>query len=123
MKGKSQIGRQRYSADVEADFTGRPQKFGSYDEAAEAKEGAEKGDGTEASGYVQASLGPFRCDNCMHFQDPNGCDHPAVTSDPEVKGKVEPGGCCNYFKSKRNSEAPPTSNESAEYEGVDLGRE
>lgn len=60
----------------------------------------QKGDGTAASGYVTPDLGPFECDNCVHFQAPTTCDQPQVVSDPEVGGQVDAKGCCNFFKSK-----------------------
>lgn len=61
-----------------------------------------KGDGTAQSGYATPDLGPFECENCQHFQEPNSCNHPEVQSDPEVNGQVDPEGCCNYFKSAGN---------------------
>lgn len=60
----------------------------------------EPGDGTQQSGYVTPDLGPFECDNCVHFQAPSACDHPEVVSDPEVNGQVDAKGCCNFFKSQ-----------------------
>jgi hypothetical protein len=59
----------------------------------------EPGDGTAASGYRTPDLGPATCQNCVHFQEPSSCDHPAVIADPEVQGQVDPGGWCNTFKS------------------------
>lgn len=63
---------------------------------------SEKGDGTAQAGYATPDLGPFECENCVHFQPPNQCDHPQVISDPEVQGNVDPEGCCNFFKSAHN---------------------
>lgn len=61
--------------------------------------GGEPGDGTVSSGYVTPDLGPFECENCIHFEAPGSCNHPTVVSDPEVQGNVDPEGCCNFFKS------------------------
>lgn len=60
---------------------------------------AEPGDGTALAGYVTPDLGPFECENCVHFTAPSTCDHAVVIADPEVNGQVDPEGCCNYFKS------------------------
>jgi hypothetical protein len=112
--------RHRYAADVEAAFTGRPQKFGTYDEQAETATDAQKGDGTEMSGYVSPDMGPFSCSTCVHFQSGRNeeekgggeenaglprksCDHPIVVADPEVKGEVDAAGCCNYWKKNTES--------------------
>jgi hypothetical protein len=62
----------------------------------------EAGDGTAQAGYVTPDLGPFECENCIHFEEPNSCNHPQVMSDPEVQGQVDPEGCCNFFKSAHN---------------------
>lgn len=66
----------------------------------------EQGDGTQASGYVTPDLGPFECENCQHFQPenpeyPKNCDHPKVVADQDVD-RVDPEGCCNFFKSAHN---------------------
>jgi hypothetical protein len=74
------------------------------------------GDGTAQSGYVTPDLGPFECENCVHFQPPGQCDHPQVTSDPEVQGKVDPESCCNFFKSAhRQSQEQEHSEESTDH--------
>jgi hypothetical protein len=62
----------------------------------------EQGDGTQASGYVTPDLGPFECENCIHFDGQSRCNHPQVISDPEVNGQVEAESCCNFFKSAHN---------------------
>lgn len=62
----------------------------------------EQGDGTAQSGYVTPDLGPFECDNCIHFDGQSRCNHPQVQSDQEVQGNVDPEGCCNFFKSAHN---------------------
>jgi hypothetical protein len=62
----------------------------------------QQGDGTQASGYVTPDLGPFECENCIHFDGQSRCNHPQVISDPEVQGQVDPEGCCNFFKSAHN---------------------
>jgi hypothetical protein len=111
--------RRKYAADVEAEFSERPQPYGTYDQATEDRADAERGEGTEQSGYVTPELGPFRCDNCTHYllamgpprreqrltsEEGSGqgrCDHPIVLSDPEVSdGRVDADGCCNYFRSR-----------------------
>ena len=58
--------------------------------------------GTQQSGYVTPDLGPFECENCVHFQPPSECNQPEVVSDPEVGGQVDPQGCCNFFESAHN---------------------
>ncbi|HEX3156787.1 MAG TPA: hypothetical protein VHV32_19315 [Candidatus Angelobacter sp.] len=62
----------------------------------------EPGDGTAQAGYVTPDLGPFECENCIHFDGQSQCNHPTVQGDPEVQGNVEPEGCCNFFKSDHN---------------------
>jgi hypothetical protein len=62
----------------------------------------EPGDGTQLSGYASPEYGPFECENCVHFEAPDKCNHPKVIADPEVNGNVQAEGCCNYFKSAHN---------------------
>jgi len=78
----------------------------------------EKGDGTAQSGYVTPDLGPFECENCMHFTAPTTCDHPEVISDPEVQGQVEAEACCNFFKSAHKE---TQQEEHSEGEATDTG--
>lgn len=40
--------------------------------------------------YMTSDMGPFRCDNCVNWVDPNQC---AV-----VTGVIDPAGCCNVFE-------------------------
>jgi len=63
-----------------------------------AKSKADEGIGSREVGYASPKDGPFKCSHCVHFKAPNSCDHPKVIADPEVKGKVEPEGCCNYYR-------------------------
>jgi hypothetical protein len=58
--------------------------------------------GTKLAGYEEH--GPYHCEDCMHQTD-GLCEHPAVTSDPELAsrrnddGLVEINlehGCCEY---------------------------
>lgn len=57
----------------------------------------DQGVGSAQSGYAGPDAGPFECGNCIHFEEPNRCNHPQVMSDPEVNGQVEEEGCCNFF--------------------------
>lgn len=70
-------------------------------------------DGTAATGYATPDLGPFECDNCVHFDGTSRCDNPDVINDPEVQGNVDAEGCCNLFKS-----AHKESQESEHSEGL-----
>ena len=40
--------------------------------------------------YEDGSQGPFRCDQCEHFQAPGSCQ--------KVSGPIDPAGCCNLFE-------------------------
>jgi hypothetical protein len=79
---------------------------------ADGDSGEEKGDGTQQSGYVTPDLGPFECENCVHFEQPTTCNHPEVVNDPEVQGQVEAEGCCNFFKSAHNESQAEEHSES-----------
>lgn len=39
--------------------------------------------------YKTPDQGPFQCDNCLYFQQPNACDM--------VDGEIHPQGYCNIF--------------------------
>lgn len=63
--------------------------------------------GTHVAGYAKASLGPFYCGGCQHFDigPPSHCEHPLIMSDfdvPHSSGKalVEFNACCNYFRKR-----------------------
>lgn len=62
--------------------------------------------GTKVAGYAEPKYGPFRCDNCAHYdKDKSGCDNTYVLKDSELKDvgcmkAVEPMGCCTYFRNK-----------------------
>jgi hypothetical protein len=78
---------------------------------------ADQPSGTAQSGYVTPDLGPFECENCVHFQPPNQCNQQQVVSDPEVQGQVDPEGCCNFFTSAGNeTQADEHSENSPEQE-------
>lgn len=59
--------------------------------------------GSKKSGYATPDMGPFQCANCIHFDGKNQCNHPDVVKDPQVKGQVQPGGCCTYFRNPQSS--------------------
>lgn len=39
--------------------------------------------------YKTPDQGPFKCSNCLYFQQPNACDM--------VDGEIHPDGYCNIF--------------------------
>lgn len=39
--------------------------------------------------------GPFECERCLHWQDPNACQI--------VSGDIDPHGCCNLFAKNPSS--------------------
>lgn len=47
--------------------------------------------------YEPPDDGPFRCDNCTFYTDPNACTQPVVMK--TQSGVVDPGGCCKFFNS------------------------
>lgn len=58
--------------------------------------------------YLPPAEGPFRCDHCKYFAGPPqsgqmNCKKPEVQADPQVKGVVQPGGCCNLYEKSKNS--------------------
>lgn len=66
--------------------------------------------GSPRAEYLPSRYGPFACHNCQHFKWPHLCDHPEVIEDAKAKAGslkigprglavVEPGGCCEYFRS------------------------
>ena len=40
--------------------------------------------------YMTSDQGPFRCDKCDFWVDPNQCEL--------VEGDIDPAGCCNDFQ-------------------------
>jgi hypothetical protein len=64
-----------------------------------AQQQTDQPSGSAQSGYATPDLGPFECDNCVHFEAPNRCNQSQVVSDPEVQGNVDAEGCCNLFTS------------------------
>ena len=45
--------------------------------------------------YEPPESGPFRCDNCTFYADPNQCSQQQVVQ--AQKGVVDPAGCCKFF--------------------------
>ena len=69
-----------------------------------ALHGIEKGIGTKATGFAEASEGPFKCGNCRWFKDVS-CGHPAVIADAEMdiyngRAVVDVDDCCNLYRPK-----------------------
>lgn len=66
--------------------------------------------GTKGVKYSPGTDGPFRCDNCVHWSEQHKrsiCDHKEVIEDKEMQlvqigkkvyAKVDPSGCCEYFR-------------------------
>lgn len=64
--------------------------------------------------YEGPEDGPFRCDNCTFYADPNQCSQPVVMK--TQGGQVDPAGCCKFFNSmaaSTNSPAQPNSNQAS----------
>ena len=40
--------------------------------------------------YMDGDQGPFRCDHCEYWKNPNSCEI--------VAGYIDPAGCCNLFE-------------------------
>jgi hypothetical protein len=67
-------------------------------------------DGTRLSGFVTAKQNrpPRDCGHCRWFTD--GCSHPVVRIDPELRNRLQPNGnvkvdgddCCNEFQPKKS---------------------
>jgi hypothetical protein len=47
--------------------------------------------------YEPPESGPFRCDNCTFYADPNQCSQKQVVQTQQ--GVVDPAGCCKFFAS------------------------
>ena len=63
--------------------------------------------------YEPPENGPFRCDNCTFYGDPNQCNEPHVQAGPQ-KGVVDPAGCCKFFSSlvgASNQASTPNANQ------------
>ena len=60
--------------------------------------------------YEPPASGPFECDNCSYYQDPNQCTQPAVMA--KQGGKVEAQGCCKFFTSAAGATAGAPSSQS-----------
>ena len=82
--------------------------------------------GTRKSGYSEGKYGPFRCDNCLHYEaDKKACDNTHVLKDREIRSidddhkKVDPAGCCWYFRNK-NSKIPESAKIEAAAELPDI---
>jgi hypothetical protein len=52
--------------------------------------------------YMGPDKGPFRCDNCEYFSEPNKCykEEMIKAQDALKTAKVDKAGCCNYFETK-----------------------
>ena len=48
----------------------------------------------QIAGYMGPERGPFECEHCIHFGEPNSCDI--------VSGHIEPEVCCNLFEPDPN---------------------
>jgi hypothetical protein len=81
----------------QAHVTGIPQADGAGNDPSD-----EQGIGSAQAGYATPENGPFECSNCVHFDGQASCDNSQVISDPEVQGKVDPEGCCNFFRPSGN---------------------
>lgn len=105
--------RANMAEDLERSMTGRGPMHGAWDDSDDS-EGPEPGQhGSPIAGYMPPEDGPFRCSNCEHFSaggataggaapsggddQPGQCDEPHVIQDPQVRGRVKAGGCCNFF--------------------------
>jgi hypothetical protein len=64
--------------------------------------GEDAAKGTKVGGYEEH--GPYHCEDCIHQTD-GFCEHPAIMSDPELKGRRNQDGlvkinlehgCCEY---------------------------
>lgn len=53
--------------------------------------------------YMDSSMGPFQCSNCMHFEEDGSCS--------VVAGPIDPGGICHVFTP---AGAPPPPDEGGE---------
>lgn len=48
----------------------------------------------QIAGYMGPDQGPFECEHCIHWVDPDSCTL--------VAGKLDPHGCCNLFQKDPN---------------------
>jgi len=50
--------------------------------------------------YMGPKEGPFKCENCEYYSDPNKCYKEEMIKHQKADefAKVEPEGCCNYFE-------------------------
>lgn len=82
---------------------------GEGEAAAEEPEDADRAPamGGPTVGYMAPEDGPFLCAHCEHYTGPRveeglgRCDQPAVVAAPDLKGRVQGGGCCNLFEPER----------------------
>lgn len=80
-------------------------------------EGENASMGSPATGYVSASELPpdqRNCGACVHFDGQGNCNQPEVIADPDVQGKVEADGCCDYVR-------PRTTDNNMEKESTEIG--
>lgn len=57
--------------------------------------------------YMTSDKGPFTCDNCYFWHDPNACKI--------VEGVIDPKGCCNLYESSQDQDG--AEEESPEEDG------
>lgn len=50
--------------------------------------------------YMTSDYGPFECQRCVHWVEPNACQ--------VVSGEIDPKGCCNVFEPAGGEEAGET---------------
>lgn len=57
--------------------------------------------------YMTPEQGPFRCAHCEHYSGADAeraagrCDHPLVVAAPDLRGRVEGGGCCDLYDPRK----------------------
>lgn len=63
------------------------------EEAQEPEEETQESEGVKVPQaivvYMSGEMGPFQCDHCKYFQDPNACSI--------VDGEIDPNGLCHVY--------------------------
>ncbi len=86
--------------------------------------------GTEATGFVRAVDGPFKCGHCAHMEK-SACHQAEVIADPEVQDElnadgflpVESGDCCNeYDPVEKEKSMKPTFKKFIPFVKVDVAK-
>lgn len=57
--------------------------------------------------YMTSDKGPFMCNRCQYFNEPNSCQ--------KVEGEIDPAGCCNLFEPMTTNETSELTQEGASY--------